>query len=289
MNPLARRLMVLVPVMLLVASCGSESAPPKKPAPTPTVGASHRGHIDVLGAVFVMNDNGSATLSARLVNHTDDAAAISDAYFDGEQPSEWALRVFRSDHNVIVPNGKTALGGEDGPATIRVAHAPEAGDVVPFTLAFGSADEPGMSTNTIVLKVPVIERSAEYDTVAGNEPNTAIKVENARITVVPGQKKAYVDGTVVATISDGAWELPTAVDADGKPVAYRHQTATGGPYGISAEKGRRLEIGSGPPYEEGEGDADYFDAKDVTVGETISVTIPFQSGDVIVPFKVVAR
>ncbi|MDX6277781.1 MAG: hypothetical protein QOJ72_1909, partial [Nocardioidaceae bacterium] len=35
-------------------------------------------------------------------------------------------------------------------------------------------------------------------------------------------------------------------------------------------------------------DADYFDAKDVTIGEKITVTIPFQSGDVKAVFTVVA-
>ncbi len=126
-----------------------------------------------------------------------------------------------------------------------------------------------------------------YDAVAGNEPNTEIKVVGAKIVVIHGQKKAYVGGATTGSITDNAWELPTATDAQGNPVEYRHQTATGGPYGWIVEAGKTIPFG-GPPWTEGEGDADYFNAKDVAVGETITVTIPFQSGDVVAAFKVVA-
>ena len=271
--------------LLLVASCGSESAPPPKAAPSTS--AIPRADVEALDPVLVMNDDGSATLSASIVNNTDEGVAVSNAYFDDAGIEGPQLRIFRSGTFVVAPNGKAALGQEE-PATVRLANAPEVGTTVAFTLEFGSADDVGTAIHSVPLKAPVVERTPKFDDVTDSKPSTAITVENARITVVPGQRKAYVDGTVVATINDGAWELPTAVDADGKPVAYRHQTATGGPYGIAAVKGKKLELGGGAPYLEGEGDADYFNANDVTVGETITVTIPFQSGDVVVPFKVVA-
>jgi hypothetical protein len=107
--------------------------------------------------------------------------------------------------------------------------------------------------------------------------------------VVPGQKKAYVNGTVVSTIQDVAYELPSARDAKGQRVAYRHQTATGGPYGFVAQKGENVTFGVGPPYKEfSDGDADYFNAKDVRIGEKLTVTIPFDSGNVEAVFTVVA-
>jgi hypothetical protein len=105
--------------------------------------------------------------------------------------------------------------------------------------------------------------------------------------VIPGQKKAYIDGNVISTVTDGAYFPPTAVHSDGRPVKYRHQTATGGPYGLFADKNKVVTIGY-PPYTTTQGDADYFDAKDVTIGEKITVTIPFQSGDVKAVFTVVA-
>ena len=287
MKPPARQFIALATTLFMLASCGSESDPGKS-ASKPSTSATPHADVEVLDAVLVVNDDGSATLSAQIVNHTDTDQEISDAYVGEQYGDGPTVRVFRSDHNVIAADGTATTGGEDDPATIRMPDANKLGDSVPLSLEFRQADSVVEAPVIVPLQVPVVERSPKYDAVVGNEPNTAIKVEHARITVLPGQRKAYVDGTVVATISDGALELPTAVDADGKPVRYRHQTATGGPYGIEAVKGERTEIGSGPPYQEGEGDADYFNAKDVTVGETITVTIPFQSGDVIVPFKVVA-
>ena len=282
-------LLALVPALLLVASCGSGSEPPAKATPTPHATTTRTpSGIQVLDPVFVLNDNGSATLSASIVNHTDDDVAVSDAYFEDEVPPGLVFRFFRSPTLAIPSKGEVKIG-QEVPAKVRLAPDPRVGQTVPFTLSFGSADEPGMPTQSIALEAKVVERSAKYAAVAGNERNTAITVEDARIVVVPGQKKAYVICTVVSTVDDVAFERPTAKDAAGKPIAYRHQTATGGPYGIDARKGRKQELGMEPPYKEISGyDADYVNARDVTVGETIMVTIPFPSGDVTVPFKVVA-
>jgi hypothetical protein len=291
MNLLARRLLVLVFALLLLASCGSESEPRAKATatPTPTVGASQRGDIDVLDAVLVMNDDGSATLSAQIVNHTDEPREIgnvtlSDLDVVGEPIRRWGIAT----HSMIKPGATATIGNIDDLVRIRVARDVAPGKDVGLDVRLDPAD---MTTGYVMvtLKVPVVTRSAMYDGVAGNQPNTAIKVEDARIAVLPGQRKAYVNGAVISTITDWAYELPTAVNSDGKPVAYQHQTATGGPYGMEAKSDKKVEIGMGPPYKEFTGgDADYFDATDVTVGETITVTIPFESGDVVVPFKVVA-
>ena len=286
---LARRLLLPALALLLVASCGTDSDPPAKATPTPQAATTRApSGIQVLDAVFVLNDNGTATLSASISNHTDDDVAVSDAYFEDEVPPDLAFRFFRSPTLAIPSKGEVKIG-QEVPAKVRLAPHPRVGQTVLFTLSFGSADEPGMPTQSIALKAKVVERSAQYAAVAGNERNTAIRAEDARIVVVPGQEKAYAILTLVSTIDDVAFERPTAKNAAGKPIAYQHQTATGGPYGIDARKGRKEEIGMSPPYREVTGyDADYVNAKDVTVGETISVTIPFPSGDVTVPFKVVA-
>ncbi len=70
---------------------------PRRPDP--------RDGIQVLDAVFVMNDNGSATLSASIVNHTDDDVAVSDAYFEDEVPPGLVFRFFRSPTLAIPSNG----------------------------------------------------------------------------------------------------------------------------------------------------------------------------------------
>lgn len=289
MNLPVRPVLALAACLLLLASCGSESDPPDEASaePSPTVGASHHGKIDVLGAVLVMNRDGSATLSARIVNHTTVSREIGYAEFSDLDADSETIRLFGiRTHTMIQPRASATTGNIGDTVLIRIARDIAPGKDVPLELRFDTDD--ATSSATVPLKVPVVARSAKYAQVAGDEPNTAIKVENARIVVLTGQKKAYVNGTVVSTIDDAAYELPTAKDAAGKGVPYRHQTATGGPYALVAEKGKKNDIGSGPPYRLTEGDADYFNAKDLTLGETITVTIPFESGDVIVPFKIVA-
>jgi hypothetical protein len=270
--------------LLLIASCGSESEEPP-PKAEPSTSATPRADVEVLDPVLVRNDNGGATLSAKIVNHTHDVVEFSDAYFEDTRPDGPQLRIIPTGAFDVAADGKATLGHE-APAAVRIANSPGAGAVVAFTLEFSNESADWYS---IPLRVPVVARTSAYADVTDSKIITSITVEDARIVVVPGQHKAYVNGTVVSTIEDIAYELPTARDDDGKPVPYRHQTATGGPYGFMAEKSKKVEIGLGPTYKEFTGgDADYVNAKDVTVGETITVTIPFQSGDVIVPFKVVA-
>ena len=137
------------------------------------------------------------------------------------------------------------------------------------------------------MTIPVVARTAPYDSVVGKNGNPYIHVEGGKIVVIPGQQKAYIDGNVISFVTDASYTLPTAVDPEGNPVRYRHQTATGGPYGLFADRKKVVTIGY-PPYTTTKGDADYFDAKDVRIGEKITVTIPFQSGDVKAVFTVVA-
>ena len=285
------RCALAIVLLALLASCGAESDPPTKAAPTPTSSANHRGDIEVLDAVLVMNDDGSATLSARIVNHTDRARALGGVTTRDADYDTYPIRFFSGMHqSAIEPGAKATIGGTHDPVRIRIARGVEPGTRVPLSFRFDLIDAYDELPETS-LKVPVVARSARYDAVAGNKPNTEIKVVDAKIVVVRGQEKAYVGGATTGSITDTAWELPTATDAKGNPVAYRHHTATGGPYGWLVEAGKTIPFGGPPwvvPEDEPQGDADYFNAKDVKVGETITVTIPFQSGDVVAPFKVVA-
>jgi hypothetical protein len=290
----ARHVLALFVGLLLLTACGSESEPTPKASPPPPIGASHRGDIDVLGAVFVMNDDGSTTLSAEIVNHLDLAQDLVSVSL-GDDPNGPDLRLFQTRGDTFRTGQTVSVGGETDPVWIRFLDVVKPGAdlpaILPLQLQFYAMSGFKEKYTDINLNVPVVQRSPEYDAIVGNRPNTAIKAIDAKIVVVPGQRRAYVGGSLTGSITDHAWELPTAADAEGNPVEYRHQTATGGPYGMLVEAGKTIPFG-GPPYVVPEsdvmGDADYFDAKDVTIGETITVTIPFQSGDVVVPFKVVA-
>lgn len=271
--------------LLAVGGCGTydRSAEPVTPP---------RAAVEVNDPVLVANSDGTATLTATVVNTTKYPVTLNSGGAGDpaglDQPS---LMVFSTNAD-LAPHANTHIGGLSDPIRVRLPSAPVPGSTIPLWLSFDSWDNPVESElPEITFMAPVIARTAAQSQVAGDGPNPDIRVKDAVIVVVPGQKKAYIGGTVVSTIKDVAWTLPTAMNSQGQPVAYRHQTATGGPYGMSADKKTQVPFG-GPPFRVPEaeqmGDADYFNADDVTVGEVITVTIPFQSGNVVAKFKVVA-
>ena len=131
------------------------------------------------------------------------------------------------------------------------------------------------------------------------------RFEDARIVVRPGQDRADVGYTL---FGDGGGPIArledvTAVRSDGRSINWKHQTATGGSSEIGALDGRQIVRADDGMCTDGVcGDADYFDASDVKVGETVRVTFRFLDipGDwdgespietrrvVEVPFKVVS-
>jgi hypothetical protein len=258
--------------------------------------ASHHGKIDVLDAAFVKNKDGSTTLSATVVNHLDgDPQEIREVdltpaghIFDY---NDRYLALFfdraKSRHHRFAVGKASSVGGVSDDVQIRLDSGAVVGSYVRMKVYFDSYDAFSDRDNEVRMTIPVVARTPSDDSVVGKDGNPYIHVEDGKIVVIPGQRKAYVDGEVISTVTDIAYTVPTAVDSDGNPVKYRHQTATGGPYGLFADQKKPFRIG-GAPYIEGPGDADYFDAKDVRIGEKITVTIPFQSGDVKAVFTVVA-
>jgi hypothetical protein len=126
------------------------------------------------------------------------------------------------------------------------------------------------------------------------------RFDNARIILRPGEDRAYVGFTIIGS-GDNQYATPTRISAvapDGRAIDWKHQTATGGPADIVAMEGKRV-------YEPATGlggDADYFDAAGLKIGDTIRVTFSFitmpdpsggpmpapRSTNVDVPFRVVA-
>lgn len=104
------------------------------------------------------------------------------------------------------------------------------------------------------------------------------RFEDARIVVRPGVDCAYVGYTLFGGVEGLIANLGdiTAVREDGRSIDWKHQTATGGPAQIGAFDGREIVTPDGAECGvAGGGDADYFDARDVQVGETVRVTFRF--------------
>jgi hypothetical protein len=142
---------------------------------------------------------------------------------------------------------------------------------------------------------------------AANSPALAVsdqqpvppRFENARVILRPGEERAYVGFTIIGA-GDNQYTTPTRINAvgpDGRAIRWRHQTTTGGPADIVAMDGRQvIEPATGLG-----GDADYFDATGLKIGDRIRVTFRFttmpdpsegssarRSTTVEVPFRVVA-
>ena len=99
------------------------------------------------------------------------------------------------------------------------------------------------------------------------------RFEDARIVVRPGEKRAYVGYTILA---DGEGQYASyadvrAVGSDGRKLKWKHERALSGTDDVIA--GTRPIVVE--PRSDPGGDAAYFDASDVRVGETLRVTIPF--------------
>lgn len=284
------RVALAVAAVLIAVSCSSDASPPRPDKPT---ASAKSATVTVEDAVFVMNPDETATLSAKVVNGAEDSYELSygpSVSVPGDQNSETIVRFFNA-RTAFAPGQSTMLGDEREGTQIRLVPAPKVGTTVALDLGVWVSGETVLKDEvTFKLDVPVVERTVDHISVLGSKPNTQITIEDGKIVVIPGQSRALVDGSVISSITDHAYELPTANDEQGNLVEYRHNTSTGGPYGFSAEKGKTVRISS-PPYTipDGEfaGDFDYFDAKDVTVGEKITVNIPFQSGDVLGIFTVV--
>lgn len=109
--------------------------------------------------------------------------------------------------------------------------------------------------------------------------------EDARIVVRADERRAYVGYTIDAN-GEGQYASYAdvrAVGSDGRKLKWKHERRRSGSDDIIATT-RPTII---EPRTEPGGDAAYFDASTVRVGETVRVTIPFPAGRVEVPFKVV--
>lgn len=121
------------------------------------VGANHHGKIEVLNALFVANDDTSATLSAGIVNNSGSDQSLSAVTVTSMSGDEVPVRSTR----IPLPQyGLTTLGGEADATGIRVPDGARAGYYLKVTLSFTDAAP-------ITIEAPVVARTEIYDTVPG--------------------------------------------------------------------------------------------------------------------------
>lgn len=123
------------------------------------VGANHHGTIEVLNALFVANDDTSATLSAGIVNNSGSDQSLSAVTVTSMSGDAVPVRSTR----ILLPlpqYGLTTLGGETDATGIRVPVGAREGYYLKVTLSFTDAAP-------ITIEAPVVTRTEIYDTVPG--------------------------------------------------------------------------------------------------------------------------
>lgn len=123
----------------------------------PAIGANVRGDVDVLNTLLVANPDGSATLSAGVVNQSDDddsVTGVTAATLGGD-----TLTVTTPATDMPLPSQQIVpLGKSGGTGVYAVSGAP-IGKYVRLTLTFATAPP-------AVIEAPVVTRGEYYADIA---------------------------------------------------------------------------------------------------------------------------
>ncbi|MET0448378.1 MAG: hypothetical protein ABW004_08220, partial [Aeromicrobium sp.] len=138
--------------------------------------------VEVREPVLVLNDDGTATLSATLVNHMDHAVEIIGATGGAPRDAEAPLLIVWGtlSHVAVEPGAPQRIGGAGDPYRVRLRDRAQVGSTLPVTLELrfvGRAEQAPAVTFT----APVVARTGDHKTVANNGPNPDISVHDGII------------------------------------------------------------------------------------------------------------
>lgn len=167
MSPVRRRHLsaasIAVIAGLTLSACGTSFGAQTNKVYQPAVGANARGEVESNNTQLVGNKDGSATISAALLNTLEDEqtlTAVEAATAEGD-----ALTVRSPKIALPLPPGQlTTLGGSGGGVYIVTTGA-DPGDYVKLTLTF--SDSAPLTVNAPV--VARADNAAEYENVAGGD------------------------------------------------------------------------------------------------------------------------
>ena len=146
--------------LLALSACGFEAQTNQQYQAA--AGANSHGDVDVLNAMVVANEDGSGTVSAALVNKTDDQQSLSSVTATTLTGDELPVRGLRS--LLPLPSQVLAnLGFATDAGGFVITEGAEAGRYVKLTFSFTDAA-------AVTIEVPVVARTAEHEKVTGNEP-----------------------------------------------------------------------------------------------------------------------
>ena len=158
--------------LLALGACGFEAQ--TNQVYQAAAGANSHGDVDVLNAVLVANEDGSATVSAGFVNNTKDEQALSNVTVTTMDGKELVVRGLRS--LLPLPTGRlSSLGYASDAGGFRVTKGAEAGYYVKVTFTF-------TDSAPVTIEAPVVARTAEYDKITGEDPLPAEPTPSATET-----------------------------------------------------------------------------------------------------------
>lgn len=123
----------------------------------PAIGANYRGDVNVLNTLLVANASGTATLSAGVVNQTQDEDSITGV--TATTLTGTTLAVTSPDKDMALPPEQNVPLGKSGGAGVYVVEDAPVGKYVRLTITFTTAPPATIET-------PVVTRGSDYDDVA---------------------------------------------------------------------------------------------------------------------------
>lgn len=160
-SPVRRRHLAIVTLAVTAAltlgGCGTGFGAQTGQPYQAAAGADHRGSIDVLNTLLVANDDGSATLSAAVINKTGSQQALSSVKVTTMDDKELTVRSTKM--LLPLPEDRLATVGAAADAGgFVVTEGATAGDYVKVTVSFTDA-------TAITVQAPVVTRTDMYDEV----------------------------------------------------------------------------------------------------------------------------
>lgn len=149
---------------LTLSACGTGFDAQTNQVYQPAVGANARGDVESHNTQLVENGDGSATLSAAVVNTLEDDQTLTGVEVANEDGESLTVRAPK----IALPlaSGQlVTLGGVDTEGVYVVTEGAEPGDYVTITLSFSDSAP-------LEIQAPVVARAdhaGEYDDVAGTD------------------------------------------------------------------------------------------------------------------------
>ncbi|MCD9196695.1 hypothetical protein [Aeromicrobium wangtongii] len=168
---------------LALSACGTGFGAQTNQVYQPAVGANARGDIESQNTLLVGNEDGSATLSAALLNTTDADETITSVAVTGADGESLTVRAPKS--AVKLPSDVLITIGGASTAFV-VTEGAEPGAYVKLTYTFSKSGD-------LTIEVPVVartEHAAEYDSVAGGDGLVPNEVSGNATPTAPASSAA---------------------------------------------------------------------------------------------------